>query len=105
MVQRSASPAEPGLLVADVLHREADDVGDVVAGDRGRPAGLAGDDDAVGGRQGLAGDAHPARVPAVLRGAREEGVDDLIGDAVADLVGMTFRNRFAGEQIARTRHG
>ena len=80
-------------------------MGDVVAGDRRRSAGLAGDHDTVGGRQRFTGDAHPARVPPMLRGAREEGVDDFVGDAVADLVGMTFRNRFAGEQIARTRHG
>ncbi len=102
---RRLFPVEAGLLVADVLHREAGDVGDEVAGDRRRPAGLAGDHDAVGGRQRFAGDAHLARVPAVLWGDLEEGVHDLVGDAVADLVGMTFRNRFTGEQIARARHG
>src|SRR6202521_5880043 len=33
----------------------------------------------------------------------EERVDHLVGNAVAHLVGMTFGNRFTGEQIARTR--
>ena len=86
------------------LIASARDVGDVVAGDGGGPAGLAGDHDAVGGGQRLAGDAQLARVPAMLRTEVEESIDDLVGDAVADLVRMTFGNGFAGEQIACARH-
>ena len=59
-------PVEAGLLVADVPDREAGDVGDVVLGDRGGAAGLAGDDDAVGGGERLAGDADVPGIDAVL---------------------------------------
>ena len=55
-------------------------------------AHLAGDDHAVGGGERLAGDAR-------FRHRGEIGVDDRIGDAVADLVRMALGNGFAGEQI------
>jgi hypothetical protein len=103
-LDRRLVPVEAGLLIADVLNRETGDMGDVVAGDCRWPAGLAGDHDGVGCRQSLAGNAHVARIPAVLRGDRKKGIDDLVGNAVADLVRMAFRNRFTGEQIARARH-
>ena len=62
------------------------------------PRDLAGDDDAVGGGQGLAGDADlPGSMPVF--GLAIEQVDDLVGDAVADLVRMAFGNGLAGEQI------
>ena len=55
-------------------------------------ADLAGDDDAVGRRQGLAGD--PDRQGrACLRGLAEEQVDDLVGNPVADLVRMALGQR------------
>ena len=103
-LDRRLLPVEAGLLVADVLHREAGDVGDIVAGDGGGSAGLARDHNAIGGGERFAGDADLARIPTLLRRDREEGIDDLIGDAVAHLVGMTFGNRFAGKKIARARH-
>ena len=68
-------------------------------------AHLAGDDDAVGGGQRLAGDAHVPGVHAGLLGLAVDQIDDLVGDAVADLVGMAFGNGFGGEEIILPRHG
>ena len=62
-------------------------------------AHFAGDDDAVGGGQRLAGDADLAGVHAGLLGFAEDQVDDLVGDAVADLVRMALGNRFRSEEI------
>ena len=74
---------------------------DRVLGDRVGAAHLAGDDDAVGGGEGLAGDADASGRPV---GLEDRAVDDLVGDPVADLVRMSFGHRFAGEKIARTPH-
>jgi hypothetical protein len=60
---------------------------------------LAGDDHAVGRGEGFAGHAHGPRIDAGLAGFLVDQIDDLVGDAVADLVRMTFGNRFAGEEI------
>ncbi len=65
---------------------------------------FAGDHDAVGGGQRLAGDADPGRIHAGLLGLTEHQVDDLVADPVANLVGMTLGNRFRSEQIGRPRH-
>ena len=97
-------PVEPVLLVADGLDGEPGAVDEVVAGDLGRAAGLAGDHHAVGGGQRLGGDAQLARIPAMFRAVLEEGVDHLVGDAVAHLVRVAFGNGFAGEQIGLARH-
>ncbi len=88
-----ALPVEALLLVADVADGEARRVDDDLLGDLFGPAGLARDHDAVGRGERLAGDAQVLGRPAVLRAQAEERVDDLIGDAVADLVGMAFGNR------------
>ncbi len=92
-------PVEASLLVTDVLDGVADDLLDVVVGDRLRPAGLAGDHDLVGGRERLACGADCPGVDAGLRAFPEEQIDDLVGDAIAHLVGMPLRNRFTREQI------
>ena len=55
-----------------------------------RAAHLACDDDAVRGGERLAGDAHIGRIDTRLRALTEEEIDDLVRDAVADLVGMAF---------------
>ena len=78
-------PVEAVLLVADVADGLAGQILDLVE-DRVGPAHLAGDDDAIGGGQRLAGDAR-------LRHRGEIGVDDRIGDAVADLVRDGLRKR------------
>ena len=55
-------------------------------------ADLAAEDDAVGGRHGLAGDPRFG----VLA---QEQIDDRVGNLVGDLVGMAFGNGFGSEQI------
>ena len=90
-------PMEAGLLVADLAHRVARDLLDPFGGDGRRAADLARDHDPIGGRQRLGGDPG-ARV------RRQVGVDDAVGDAIADLVGMTLGHRLAGEQVVGPRH-
>ena len=68
-------------------------------------ADFAGDDDAVGGCQRLAGDADLPGVHAGLLGFAVDQIDDLVGDPVADLVGMAFGHGFGGEEIVLARHG
>ena len=101
---------EAVLVVADVLDDAARDLGDHLAIDDGLVAVLfeerrlaaafAGDDDLVGGGQRFAAEAGVDR--AVVGNAKlnvvfEKGVEHRVGDLVADLVRMTFGNRFAGE--------
>src|SRR5690606_7521471 len=86
-------PVEAGLLVADVLHRGPDLLLEALH-HIARSADLAGDDDAVGGDHGLAGD------PGEGVGA-EVGVHHHVGDAVGDLVGVAFGDAFAGEDVGR----
>ena len=74
------------------------DLDQQLRGDGIGAAHLAGQHHAVGRDQGLAGDAR-------LRIGGEEGVDHGIGNAVADLVRMAFRHRFAGEDIIALGHG
>ena len=63
------------------------------------------DDDAVRGRQRLAGNAHvPGIHPGLLRLPIDQ-VHDLIGNTVANLVRMTFGHGFAGEKIVLPPHG
>ena len=76
-----------GVIVADLVHRAADDVGDVhvaLGGD------LAHNRHHAGGGHGLAG--HPAC--GVLG---QDGVQDGVGDLVAHLVGMSLGDRLGGE--------
>ena len=89
-IDRRALPMKIVLLVADLADRLARHVDQQLRGDRGRAAGFAGEDDAVG--RGQRFDA-----AARLRLGGEEGVDDRVGDAVANLVGVPFRHRLAGK--------
>ena len=98
-------PVEAVLLVADVLHRHAGMMSDEVAGHGAGAAVLAGDDDAICRRQRLASHPHSPRIEALRLGLAEEEIDDLVGDAVADLVRMTFGHGLAGEEIVRSGHG
>jgi len=97
-------PMESGLLVADVADRHARDMRNPVLGHRRRPARLAGDDDAVGGRECLACGTDLPGVDAGGRALAIEQVDDLVRDAVADLVGMPFRDGFAREEVGLAGH-
>jgi hypothetical protein len=83
-------PVEAFLLVADVADRLAGEAFDLAEDGLGA-AHLAGDDHAVGGGKRLAGDAR-------LGHRRQIGVDDGIGNPVADLVRVAFRHGFTGEQ-------
>ena len=67
-------------------------------------ARLAGDDDAIGRRQSLAGNADFIRIDAGLGGFAEEKIDDFVGYPVADFIGMAFRDGFASEQIVLPSH-
>ena len=97
-------PVEAVLLVADILDRLARDLFHFGRADMLRAAGLARDHDAVGGAQGLAGGADVPGAHAVLGAFAEEQIHHLVGDAVADLVGMAFGNAFGGEEVILTRH-
>ena len=100
-------PVEALLLVADVLDRLADlglEAPDDLLGQglafglgAARPArtDLAGQDDAIGGHQGLARDAG-------LRLDAEKGVHDGVGDAVGDLVRVALGHALGREDIAGT---
>ncbi len=100
------APVEAGLFVADALDRGAGGGLDLVQGS-GRPtaigvehalaADFAGQDDAVGGGQGLAGHAG-------LRILGQEQIDDGVGDLVGDLVRMPFGDGLGREQVIATRH-
>ena len=94
-------PVETFLLVADVLDRGAHDALDLLVGDRCGAAGLSRDHHLVSGRQRLAGGADGPGIDASLRPFAIEQVDDLIGDPVADLVGMPLGHGLAGEEIGR----
>ena len=84
------------LLIADVLDAGAGDVGDAfhIFGQLGlvRQTDLTADDDAVGRGESLAGDAR-------LGFFGEEGVQNRVGNAVADLVRVPFRDGLGGENV------
>ena len=93
-------PVEARLLIADALHGRADGGFDLVERARRPPvvlehalaADFAGQDDLVGGRHRLAGDAR-------LRILGQEQVDDGVGDLVGNLVGMAFGHGLGREEI------
>ena len=86
-------PVKPLLLVADVADRFARPVFDLVLSDGAGASHLPGDHDEVRRAQRLASDARSGV-------GAEVQVDDGVGDPVADLVRMPFRDRLAGEQMA-----
>ena len=98
-------PVKAFLLVADILDRGARHGFDFLGADRFGAAGFARDDDAIGGGHGFAGGADIPGAHAFLGAFAEEQIHDFVGNAVADLVGMAFRNAFRGEEIIRPRHG
>ena len=97
------APVEAVLLVADVLDRLAGGRARSVVGDLG-PAHLAGDDHPVGRGERLAGDANLIGIEARLCAFAKEQIDDLIGNPVANLVGMPFGHGFTGELVILTSH-
>ena len=115
---------ETNLIIADVLDDITGDIGDQFAIDhpfalacelvackffeqRVLTAAFAGDDDLVGGHEGLAAKArvHGAIVgDAKLGIIGQEGIEDRVGDLIGDLIRMAFRHRFTGKQIRLARH-
>ena len=83
-------PVEVLLFVADLSDGAPCHFDQSFAGDRSRTAHFAGQHHAVRCDQRL-------DAATRLRFGGKKGIDDRIGDAVANLVGMTFRHRFAGE--------
>jgi hypothetical protein len=90
-------PVEAGLLVADLLDRVAGDLLEMAVGDGVGAAHLAGQHDAVGRHKRLDRDAR-------IRLGGEIGIDHRVRNPVADLVGMTLGNGFAGEQVVAACH-
>ena len=101
---------EAVLIVADVFHDTARDLGDQLAIDDGfvavlveqrrLAAAFAGNDDLVGRGQRLAAETriHLAVVGnAELQIVFEERVEHCIGNLIADFIRMSFGNRLAGE--------
>jgi hypothetical protein len=88
-------PGEALLIIADIMHRHAGEMGEMLGGEGIRPAHLAGENDAVGRHQRLAGDAG-------IRVRRQIGVHHGIGDPVGNLVGMPLGDGFGGEQKLST---
>ena len=87
--------AKVGFDVADILHDAAGDL--LVVDLRGTPIPeleFPGVDGQVGGNQRLAG-----YVGGGIE--RQAGVENRVGNLVAHLVGMSFGDRFGGENVAR----
>ena len=109
--------AEAVLVVADVAHDAARDLGQRLAVDDGllavllhegrRGAAFAGDHDLVGGDQRLAAQAGVGVAvvgDAELDVIGDERVENGVRDLVADLVRMAFGDRFTGKKIVLERH-
>ena len=108
-------PVEALLLISDIADclagggLELGGIDDVLAvlvflDERRRHAHFAGDHDAVGGCQRLAGDAHRPRIHSGLAGFAIDEIDDFIGYPVTDLVRMAFGNGFRGKNIVGACH-
>ena len=83
-----AIEALEGVVVADVAHGAAHEVGDI---DTRVCRNLAGDDDDAGRDQRLTGDARQ-------RILREHGVEHRVGDLVGNLVGVSLGDGLRGKQ-------
>ena len=85
------APGKSLLVIADIMHCHPGKMGQMLGRDGLRAAGLAGQDDAVGGHQRFT---RHARIGI----GGQIGIDDGIGNPVRNLVRMTFRDRFGREQ-------
>ncbi len=85
------------LLVADLAHGAPRGVLDRLCSYALRPAHLTSKYDVIGGDEGLA-------CHARVRIGIQIEVDDRVGDAVADLVGMAFRHGFTGKEVTSSGH-
>ncbi len=98
VIELQLLPVEAVLFIADVLDRVADNRLDHVGRNRVWAAHFAEQGNLVGRCSGLTGNANARRVVAGLQRFPEIEVDDFVGDAVANLVWVAFRNTFTGEK-------
>jgi len=109
-------PVETVLFVADRLDRlagcrlELGRIDDFLAvlvelDQRWRDPNLTGNDNAVGGRQGFASNAHAPWINTGFLRFTVNQIYNLVRDPVTHLVGVAFRNRFTGEKKSRALHG
>ena len=105
------------LIVADVLHHAACNLGNQLAVhdglvtvilEKGRlAASFAGDDDLVRRGQGLASEAGIDKAvisDPELDVVLNERIQDRIGNLIGDLVRMSFGDRLTGEKVTSARH-
>ena len=93
--------------ICEIISRFDNGFGAVLVEQRRLAAALARDNDLVGGGERFA--AEPGVDQAVVGDAEldvilQEGIKHRVGNLVADLVRMTFGNRFTGEQEIIMRH-
>src|ERR1700730_10500385 len=98
------SPVETVLLVADILDRATRRGLDRVLANRGA-AHFTRDDDAVGSRQGLTGNTGLIGIHTGFRAFTKEKVHDFVGNPVAYLVRMAFRDGFTRKQVVFSSQG
>jgi hypothetical protein len=97
-LDRCVLPMEAVLLVADGLHGVPRGLFHRFGGDRCRSAHFTGQHDTIGRAQGFAGN---ARVGI----SSQEKIYDRIGDLIAHLIGMAFRDGFTREHIVSLGQG
>ncbi|GFO81712.1 MAG: hypothetical protein A49_13390 [Methyloceanibacter sp.] len=97
VLERGEVPVEALLLVADFADSAPRRRLDGVAGHAFRAADLAGKHNMVGGDERLARDAGE-RIGCKVK------VHHRVGNAVADFIGMAFRNRFTRKEVISSRH-
>jgi len=90
---------EAVLLVTDFLDGLAGNRFDHLVGDFLWATGFAGNHDAVGRGQRFRRTAQVPRRETVLGAFPEEQIDNFVRNPVAHLIGVTFRDAFAGKQI------
>ena len=89
---RRRAPMKVLLLVADLADRVARHLDQLFAGDCGGTADFSGEHHAIGRDQRL-------DTAASFRLGRQKSVDDRVGNAVANFVGMPLRHRFARKYV------
>ena len=96
-------PVKAILLIADILDRGAHSLLDLFVANRIRTAHLTQQSDAVGRGCRLARHPHKGRIKAGSDRFAKVKIDNLVGDAIANLIRVAFGNTLAGEQ--KIRHG
>jgi hypothetical protein len=92
-------PVEAILLIANVFDGVAGDSLDHLDGNGVRAAEFACHNHTICRRHGLARRAQDPRIKLRSKALAIEQIDDFVGDAVADFVGVAFGNTFTSEKI------